>query len=263
MLLTTASSPAQPRLGAIRGRVRVLRVEKPPERRPSVSELGAPPPREIPDLRRAVVYLEKGPAAALESREPVRARMDQRNETFLPHVLAVDAGTLVDFPNNDSTYHNVFSLSKTKKFDLGRYARGKSKIRLVRSAGRRAHLLRYPLAYERVRARVQSSVLRDRAAGWPVPHRQHPSRHLLPCPPGMKAKRATPERSPSPRRAATSTWTSSSHDAGCLVADEPDLPGVHAVGGPGARVLRSISSTPGCPRKRKRTSAAAQTRPRH
>jgi plastocyanin len=127
LVLTTASSPAQPRLGAIRGRVEIRRVVAPPERRPSASELGTPPPREIPDLRRAVVYLETAPAAALESREPVRARMDQRNETFLPHVLAIDAGTLVDFPNNDTTYHNVFSLSKTRKFDLGRYARGKSK----------------------------------------------------------------------------------------------------------------------------------------
>ena len=126
-MLTTSLSPAQPRLGGIRGRVEVHRVVVPAERRPSVADFGAPPPREIPDLRRAVVYLEKGPAAALESREPVRAQMDQRNETFLPHVLAIDAGTLVDFPNNDTTYHNVFSLSKTRKFDLGRYARGKSK----------------------------------------------------------------------------------------------------------------------------------------
>ncbi len=36
--------------------------------------------------------------------------MDQRNETFVPHVLAIVAGTTVDFPNNDRTYHNVFSL---------------------------------------------------------------------------------------------------------------------------------------------------------
>ena len=53
--------------------------------------------------------------------------MDQRNETFVPHVLAIVAGTVVDFPNNDKTYHNVFSLSKTKSFDLGRYAAGHSK----------------------------------------------------------------------------------------------------------------------------------------
>ena len=127
LLLTTASSPAQPRLGAIRGRVDIRKVYQPPERRPSVSELGAPPPRDIQDLRRAVVYLETAPAAALESREPARARMDQRNETFMPHVLAVDTGAIVDFPNNDTTYHNVFSLSKIEKFDLGRYGRGKSK----------------------------------------------------------------------------------------------------------------------------------------
>ena len=127
LLLTTATSPAQPRFGAIRGRVDVQRAVIPAERRPNPASLGTPPPREIPDLRRAVVYLETAPAAALESREPVRARMDQRNETFLPHVLTIDQGTLVDFPNNDTTYHNVFSLSKTRKFDLGRYARGKSK----------------------------------------------------------------------------------------------------------------------------------------
>ena len=135
LLLTTATSPAQPRLGAIRGRVDVQRVVIPAERRPNPADLGTPPPREIPDLRRAVVYLETAPAAALESRELVRARMDQRNETFLPHVLAIDQGTLVDFPNNDSTYHNVFSLSRTRKFDLGRYARGKSKSVRFERAG--------------------------------------------------------------------------------------------------------------------------------
>jgi plastocyanin len=135
LLLTTAASPAQPRLGAIRGRVDVQRVVIPAERRPNPADFGTPPPREIPDLRRAVVYLETAPAAALESRELVRARMDQRNETFLPHVLAIDQGTLVDFPNNDSTYHNVFSLSRTRKFDLGRYARGKSKSVRFERAG--------------------------------------------------------------------------------------------------------------------------------
>ena len=126
-VLSAAQTPAQRPLGAIRGRVDIRRVVAAPERRPGVADLGSPGPREMPDTRRAVVYLETAPAAALEARDPGRARMDQRNETFLPHVLAVDTGTLVDFPNNDSTYHNVFSLSKAKRFDLGRYARGKSK----------------------------------------------------------------------------------------------------------------------------------------
>ena len=126
-VLGAAHIPAQRPLGTIRGRVDVRRIVSAPERRPGVGDLGTPAARELPDMQRAVVYLETAPAAALEAREPVRARMDQRNETFLPRVLAVDTGTLVDFPNNDNTYHNVFSLSKTKKFDLGRYARGRSK----------------------------------------------------------------------------------------------------------------------------------------
>jgi plastocyanin len=126
-LLLAIDIPAQRPLGAIRGRVDVRRIAQPPERRPLPAELGFPAGRDVADLRRAVVYLETAPAAALEARDPGRGRMDQRNETFLPHVLAVDAGTVVDFPNNDGTYHNVFSLSRAKRFDLGRYARGKSK----------------------------------------------------------------------------------------------------------------------------------------
>lgn len=86
-----------------------------------------PGSRDLPDRRRAVVYLETAPGGAFEDRDPARARMDQRNETFLPNLLAITVGTVVDFPNNDRTYHNVFSLSRTRRFDLGRYAQGRSK----------------------------------------------------------------------------------------------------------------------------------------
>jgi plastocyanin len=64
---------------------------------------------------------------AFETSEGGRAAMDQRNETFVPHVLAITTGTTVDFPNSDKFYHNVFSLSKTRPFDLGRYAAGNSR----------------------------------------------------------------------------------------------------------------------------------------
>jgi plastocyanin len=111
--------------GTIRGHV---------ERRPPASE---GPRATVSDLamraqhgpvdRRSVVYLDPAPRAAFDSREENRPRMDQRDESFVPHVLAIVAGTTVDFPNNDHTYHNVFSLSKTKSFDLGRYAAGRSK----------------------------------------------------------------------------------------------------------------------------------------
>jgi plastocyanin len=77
--------------------------------------------------RPSVVYLESAPRGAFEGRDEPRASMDQRNEAFVPQLLAIRTGTVVDFPNNDRTYHNVFSLSKTRPFDLGRYAAGRSK----------------------------------------------------------------------------------------------------------------------------------------
>jgi plastocyanin len=98
-----------------------------PERRPGITDLATPTPRDFADTRRAVVYLQAAPRSAVDSRAQVRAQMDQRNETFVPHVLAVSTGAIVDFPNNDSTFHNVFSLSKVRRFDLGRYAKGRSR----------------------------------------------------------------------------------------------------------------------------------------
>ena len=122
-----AGAQGTPAAGSIRGRGVVRRDAAPPGARPCITDLGAPRVPDPPDRRRSVVYLEEAPRAAFE--EPVRARgtMDQRNEAFVPYVLPILAGTTVDFPNSDRTYHNVFSFSKTKRFDLGRYARGGSK----------------------------------------------------------------------------------------------------------------------------------------
>jgi len=115
------------RTGSIRGRVELRRVVAAPERRPNVSDLGAPEDRDLPDRSRSVVYLETAPRGAFEQPEAAHATLDQRNETFVPHVLAITTGTVVDFPNSDRIYHNVFSLSKTARFDLGRYPTGSSK----------------------------------------------------------------------------------------------------------------------------------------
>ena len=82
---------------------------------------------ETSDQRRSVLYLESAPARAFPDLEPQRAAMDQRNEMFVPHVLAVTVGTTVDFLNSDRVYHNVFSLSGPRRFDLGRYAAGRSR----------------------------------------------------------------------------------------------------------------------------------------
>ena len=123
-----AAPPASVRAGGvIRGRVEVRRPLTLAEGRPSVAELGAHVPREVQDRSRSVVYLEMAPQAAFDTPAPVRAVLDQRNETFVPYVLAVTVGSTVDFPNSDSTYHNVFSLSRPRRFDLGRYPRGQSR----------------------------------------------------------------------------------------------------------------------------------------
>ncbi|HZP59249.1 MAG TPA: carboxypeptidase regulatory-like domain-containing protein [Opitutaceae bacterium] len=66
----------------------------------------------------AVVYLEgtfPRPAAL-----PVR-QMVQKDLAFVPMLLPVQTGTRVEFPNLDNTYHNIFSYSPAKRFDLGRY----------------------------------------------------------------------------------------------------------------------------------------------
>jgi plastocyanin len=64
----------------------------------------------------AVVYIESAAEAA--SAPPKTAVMDQKNKMFVPHVLAVPVGTLVDFPNTDSVNHYVYSFSEIKKFQF-------------------------------------------------------------------------------------------------------------------------------------------------
>ena len=129
LLLSEAGAPmrAAARTGSITGRVDLRRPPAPASRRPGVAELGSPAVSLSAERQMSVVYLETAPRGAFAENEPGRAVMDQRNETFVPHVLAITTGTTVTFPNSDRIYHNVFSLSKTKPFDLGRYAVGRSK----------------------------------------------------------------------------------------------------------------------------------------
>ncbi len=95
----------------------------------------------------SVVYLESAPRGAFEQSEPGHAVLDQRNETFVPHLLAITIGTTVDFPNSDAFYHNVFSLSKTERDSISdAMPRDSSEGDQVRSSRHRARVLRYPLA---------------------------------------------------------------------------------------------------------------------
>jgi plastocyanin len=121
------AADGDPANGTIRGRVELRQPPADLAPRPRVGDVSMPRAHDATDRRRSVVYLEVAPRAAFDQRDEPRAKLDQRNEAFVPHVLAIVAGTTVDFPNNDSTYHNVFSLSSAKPFDLGRYAAGRSK----------------------------------------------------------------------------------------------------------------------------------------
>jgi plastocyanin len=51
----------------------------------------------------------------------------QKNRTFIPHLQVIPVGAVVQFPNADPFFHNVFSLFEGKKFDLGLYEAGSSK----------------------------------------------------------------------------------------------------------------------------------------
>jgi plastocyanin len=66
----------------------------------------------------AVVYLEGSfpPASA-----PPPQQMAQKDFNFVPMLLPIRVGTRVEFPNLDPVYHNIFSFSPAKRFDLGRY----------------------------------------------------------------------------------------------------------------------------------------------
>jgi plastocyanin len=82
---------------------------------------------------RVAVYLEGrlAQAAASITRSPpggLTAKMEQANRRFSPETLVIQAGSKVSFPNNDPIFHNVFSLSGPKSFDLGNYSKGETRV---------------------------------------------------------------------------------------------------------------------------------------
>ncbi|MBZ5549305.1 MAG: hypothetical protein LAO22_15335 [Acidobacteriia bacterium] len=59
---------------------------------------------------------------------PANLRLVQRHKSFQPHILVVPAGSSVEFPNHDPFFHNVFSLFEGKRFDLGLYEAGSTRM---------------------------------------------------------------------------------------------------------------------------------------
>jgi plastocyanin len=73
-----------------------------------------------------LVYVAKAPSGSVDL-SGAKFIMDQRNLEFIPHILPVLVGSIVHFPNNDKVDHNIFSMSRTKTFNLGSYKPGESK----------------------------------------------------------------------------------------------------------------------------------------
>jgi plastocyanin len=86
------------------------------------------------DARDVVVYIDKMPGEFPPPKK--NAKMDQKNMTFLPHVLPILAGTTVDFQNNDDVLHNVFTPDKcADKFNLGTWPKGEIRPYTFKDAG--------------------------------------------------------------------------------------------------------------------------------
>ncbi len=90
-----------------------------------------PAVRHAADFSGVVVWLEPARAEIATDGHapprPARARMEQRGKRFIPHVLAIQVGAGVDFPNFDPIFHNAFSNFSGQVFDLGLYAPGTSR----------------------------------------------------------------------------------------------------------------------------------------
>ena len=139
------SLPATSHGGELRGRITVpsivsARVEMPNPYPGSVAAAGAGSKNSarrgksltaedavislVPVDRTRATSAARSPRSLSSSELP---SLRQKDQAFVPRVLAIPAGTKVAFPNDDPFYHNVFSYSSAKRFDLGRYGSGKSK----------------------------------------------------------------------------------------------------------------------------------------
>jgi len=128
---------AQNGAGHLRGRIELKRAVRDDSRIVSkeigaIYQKNAAPAAAAYEPLSFVIYLDDFPlmrSAQLSEKPAARPRyvMDQKDLTFVPHVLPILAGSTVEFPNSDPVYHNVFSFSKIRTFDLGRYSTGRSK----------------------------------------------------------------------------------------------------------------------------------------
>jgi len=139
LALTTAGSGNATRAagattGRVEGVVRLVASGDPaivsgayPTRRVST-----PAPR-ASEIANVVVFVKTAPRET--SLTTNRLEMVQQGESFVPRVVAITRGSTVEFPNADPFFHNVFSLSRSATFDLGRFPRGERRARTFAQSG--------------------------------------------------------------------------------------------------------------------------------
>ncbi len=94
----------------------------------------------LADNSDAVVYLNPldltaGPPPVWSDSVSPHYRLVQKNKRFTPHLLVVPVGAVVEFPNDDPFFHNVFSLFEGKRFDLGLYEAGTKRTVTFKTPG--------------------------------------------------------------------------------------------------------------------------------
>jgi plastocyanin len=125
------SGPAGAQAGSVAGTVRL--ASAPAEAPPRLSPYSTPryrpqaPPLAASTVEDVIIYVASpGTASTAGAAARAPATVNQRNRRIIPRVTAVQVGTEVRFPNEDDVFHNLFSLSNPKKFNLGRYPPGES-----------------------------------------------------------------------------------------------------------------------------------------
>ncbi|HET7108729.1 MAG TPA: hypothetical protein VFI38_18080 [Candidatus Acidoferrum sp.] len=99
-----------------------MEVQRPAAAKPAKAAKAAAEASDIVVWLKPIEPVAKDEAADGATRK--KFQLVQHNKTFQPHVLVVPTGTVVDFPNHDPFFHNVFSLFDGKRFDLGLYEAG-------------------------------------------------------------------------------------------------------------------------------------------
>ena len=132
--LSVARVAGQAGTGRIEGQVRL--VLPPASAVPSgvypTRRVSRPQPKAA-EISNVIVFLKDAPHRGEPA--PMHVTIAQKDEAFVPRVVAITRGSMIDFPNSDPFFHNVFSLSRGANFDLGRYPRGESRSRRFPNAG--------------------------------------------------------------------------------------------------------------------------------